>query len=69
MTSMFMKDIKGKGKEPSISAIPPSFGEEAQRLVESVRQELNDNAIRALAANKAASPTLKVSCPGGRSDR
>ena len=62
---MFTKD----GNESSISAIPPSFGEKAQRLVESVRQELNDNAIRALAANKAASPTLKVSCPGGRSDR
>ena len=61
MTSMFMKDIKGKGKEPSISAIPPSFGEAARRLVESVRQKLNDNEVRALAANKAASPTLKVS--------
>ena len=60
MTSMFTGD-KGKGKESSISAVPPSFAEAARRLVESVRQELNDNEVRALAANKAASPTLKVS--------
>lgn len=60
MTSMFTKD-KGKGQEASISAVPPSFREAARRLVESVRQKLNDNEVRALAANKAASPTLKVS--------
>ncbi|KAF8337152.1 armadillo-type protein [Amanita rubescens] len=59
MTSVFTKDT-GKGKGLSIAAVPPTFGEAARRLVGSVRRELNDNEVRALAANKAASPALKM---------
>jgi nucleolar protein 9 len=62
MTSVFTKDT-AKGKGPSVAAVPPTFGEAARHLVESVRRELNDNEVRALAANKAASPTLKVGSP------
>ena len=65
MTSVFTKDT-GKGKGLSIAAVPPTFGEAARRLVESVRRELNDNEVRALAANKAASPALKVGSSSAR---
>ena len=65
MTSVFTKDT-GKGKGLSTAAVPPTFGEAARRLVESVRRELNDNEVRALAANKAASPALKVGSSSAR---
>ncbi|KAK2464918.1 hypothetical protein APHAL10511_002994 [Amanita phalloides] len=59
MTSVFANE-KGKREESSVPAVPSSFGKAARRFVESLRRELSDNEVRALAASKAASPALKV---------
>lgn len=59
MKSVFGED-KGKGKETSIKRTPAEFRQLARRLVEILRTELGENEVRALAADKVASPGLQV---------
>lgn len=58
-----MKSVfgKGKGKEPVQHFEPPmEFREMARKFIEFVRSDLDDNEVRAMAANKVASPGLQV---------
>ncbi|KAF8875333.1 armadillo-type protein [Gymnopilus junonius] len=58
MKSVFA-DEKGKGKEISRNA-PPEFSKMARRLVQIVRNELDGNETRAMAASKVACPGLQM---------
>lgn len=61
MKSVFFDDKgKGKGKEVSFQQVPSEFRQLARRLVQVLRAELNENEVRALAANNVASPVLQV---------
>jgi len=55
-----LEDEKGKGKSTSPSAPPPPFREMARRLVVSLREGMDANEVRSLAANKASSPVLQA---------
>ncbi|KAG5645777.1 hypothetical protein DXG03_005314 [Asterophora parasitica] len=59
MKSVFA-DEKGKGKEAAPKSTPPEFRKLARRFVEALRAELGENEVRALAANKVASPGLQL---------
>ncbi|KAF9563347.1 ARM repeat-containing protein [Agrocybe pediades] len=59
MKSVF-NDEKGKGKEITKMVSPPEFKEMARRLVNAVREQLDDNEVRAMAANKVACPGLQM---------
>ncbi|KAG6864044.1 hypothetical protein C0991_000679, partial [Blastosporella zonata] len=58
MKSVFSDD-KGKGKEVVTQLRPATFQILAKRLVDVLRTELGENEVRALAANKVASPGLQ----------
>jgi nucleolar protein 9 len=67
-TSVFAGDFdtdngKGKNKEQSLAGrdIPIEFSQAARNLVEKVKTTLSPNEVRALAADKVASPVLQVS--------
>ncbi|KIK65684.1 hypothetical protein GYMLUDRAFT_258395 [Collybiopsis luxurians FD-317 M1] len=51
-------DMKGKSKEVMEHQVSPEFRAMSRTLVETVRNELGDNEVRALAADKVASPCL-----------
>ncbi|KAL5508549.1 NOP9 [Sanghuangporus vaninii] len=51
-------NVDGKGKGKAILAYPAEFETAARRFVRKVRDKLNDNEVRALAADKAACPVL-----------
>lgn len=59
MKSVFGDD-KGKGKETLTKRTPAEFRQLARRFVEILRTELGENEVRALAADKVASPGLQV---------
>ncbi|KAG6918212.1 hypothetical protein DXG01_015805 [Tephrocybe rancida] len=59
MMSVFT-DEKGKGKEVVTQSRPAEFRGLAKRLVDVLRAELGENEVRALAANKVASPGLQM---------
>ncbi|KAG6813198.1 hypothetical protein H0H92_013318 [Tricholoma furcatifolium] len=59
MKSVFT-DEKGKGRVGTLRSRPAEFQVLARRLVDSLRQELGDNEVRALAADKVASPALQM---------
>lgn len=59
MSSVF-EENKGKGKENSTKRTPAEFRQLARRFVETLRKELGENEVRALAADKVASPGLQV---------
>ncbi|KAG6861483.1 hypothetical protein C0995_015910 [Termitomyces sp. Mi166 len=59
MRSVFI-DEKGKGKEVVSQSRPSEFKDLARRLVNILRTELGGNEVRALAANKVASPGLQM---------
>ncbi|KAH0587095.1 hypothetical protein H2248_005913 [Termitomyces sp. 'cryptogamus'] len=59
MRSVFT-DEKGKGKEVVSQSRPTEFSDLARRLVDILRTELGENEVRALAANKVASPGLQM---------
>lgn len=59
MKSIF-DDAKGKGKEVQTRSVPSSFPTMARRFVETLRNQLSENEVRALAASKVASPGLQV---------
>ncbi|PFH50317.1 hypothetical protein AMATHDRAFT_61237 [Amanita thiersii Skay4041] len=59
MSSVFTGD-KGKGKENRSLSVPPKFRQVARRFVQTLRKDLNDNEVRALAADKVACPALKI---------
>lgn len=58
MKSVFDKG-KGKGVVAS-SQVPVEFQEIAKRFVEVLRATLDENEVRAMAADKVASPGLQV---------
>ncbi|KAJ3990394.1 armadillo-type protein [Lentinula detonsa] len=51
-------DKKGKSKEVTARSTLPEFRAMSQKIVEAIRNELGDNEVRALAADKVASPCL-----------
>ncbi|KAH7888091.1 armadillo-type protein [Phlebopus sp. FC_14] len=59
MKSVFSDD-KGKDREVQKALIPSHFSDAAAAFLRILRQELNENEIRALAANKVASPLLQL---------
>ena len=54
------QDTNDKGKSKKILAYPVEFETMARKFVEKVREELNENEVRALAADKSACPVLVV---------
>uniref|UniRef100_A0A8H7Y237 Nucleolar protein 9 n=1 Tax=Psilocybe cubensis TaxID=181762 RepID=A0A8H7Y237_PSICU len=58
MKSVF-SDGQGKGKE-TIRSAPAEFRQMARRFVETVREHLDDNETRAMAASKVACPGLQM---------
>lgn len=60
MKSVF-NEGKGKGPPTFLKGCPQEFQNMARRLLQVVRDEMDENEIRAMAANKVACPTLKVS--------
>lgn len=61
MKSVFCAEEKGKAVTRHV---PESFGKMAWSFAEQLRKENGGNEIRALGANKVASPVLTVSVPG-----
>ncbi|GLB33404.1 putative ARM repeat-containing protein [Lyophyllum shimeji] len=59
MKSVFA-DQKGKEKELPLPSTPAAFQRLARRFVEVLGTELGENEVRALAANKVASPVLQM---------
>ncbi|KAF9468782.1 armadillo-type protein [Collybia nuda] len=59
MKSVFVED-RIKGKEALVKRTPAEFRQLARRFVETLRTELGENEVRALAANKVASPGLQM---------
>lgn len=53
--------MKGKKKATALEAYPPEFNDVARRFVACIREEMDANEVRALAANKIACPVLIVS--------
>ncbi|THU83938.1 hypothetical protein K435DRAFT_765540 [Dendrothele bispora CBS 962.96] len=53
-------DNKGKGKEGHRMKTPPEFSKQARTFVEVLKSELDDNEVRALGADKIASPCLTM---------
>lgn len=61
MKSVFVSQSDSKGDGSALKAhIIPEFPKLARRLVQQLRADLNANEVRALAANKVASPVLQV---------
>jgi hypothetical protein len=61
MKSVFTAEDKGKYSDASPKAdTPTEFREAARKFVQTVRDELDGNEVRALATNKVASPVLQV---------
>jgi nucleolar protein 9 len=58
MKSVFSED-KGKRKE-TLRSTPPEFRQMARRFVQMVRDQLDENETRAMAANKVSCPGLQV---------
>lgn len=62
MKSVFDDGSKRNAKEKE--AIPkgpvPEFEAMSRRIIETIRNELDDNEVRAMAADKVACPMLKV---------
>lgn len=59
MKSVFA-DNKSYDHVDSSRSVPNEFHEAATRFVRVLKSELSDNEVRALAANKVASPLLQV---------
>lgn len=59
LTSVF--DKKGKSKEVTGRETSPEFRAMSRTFLETIRNDLGDNEVRALAADKVASPCLLVS--------
>ena len=58
MKSVFLDAVRTTEGTPSHSN--PEFTKMARKFVEKIREDLNANEVRALAANQVASPVLKV---------
>ena len=54
-------DKNAKGKTPASGVLcPPEFDDLARKFVQTIRENLSDNEVRALAADKVACPVLVV---------
>ncbi|KAG2151818.1 armadillo-type protein [Suillus cothurnatus] len=60
MKSVFADNKSHDRVDSSTRAVPNEFHEAAIRFVHVLKSELNDNEVRALAANKTASPLLQL---------
>lgn len=60
MKSVFSNE-KGKDRATSKFPVPDEFRDAAVKFMQDIREGLNPNEVRALAANKVASPVLQVS--------
>ncbi|KAF9518476.1 hypothetical protein BS47DRAFT_1289620 [Hydnum rufescens UP504] len=62
MKSVFKSTGDNDGSRDSTTSIltPPGFGVVARRFVHTIRTEMDDNEIRALASDKVASPVLQM---------
>jgi nucleolar protein 9 len=58
MKSVFEQD--SKSSVPRNVLVPPEFGHMSRKFVLVLRDGLDENEVRALAANKVASPVLQV---------
>jgi nucleolar protein 9 len=58
MKSVFAPEDQGEQKKAH--STPTAFRETAHKLVQVVRDELDENEVRALATSKVASPVLQV---------
>ncbi|KAI6033881.1 armadillo-type protein [Pisolithus microcarpus] len=59
MKSVFSNE-KGKGSETQNVTVPSQFRDSAVRFMRDIREQVSANEIRALAANKVASPVLQL---------
>jgi len=66
MKSVF-SNAKGKDKESPRLSVPNEFRDAAVKFMQGLKETLDANEVRALAANKAASPILQVSHSGYQS--
>ncbi|KAI0313257.1 armadillo-type protein [Amylostereum chailletii] len=57
--SVFSEDSV-KGKNVPLEASPPEFRAIAKQYIEALRNDLDENEVRAMAANKASSPVLQM---------
>ena len=62
MRSVFAEG-KGKKKDSVARNSPPEFQIMARRFIEVIRNELDDNEVRAMVVNEVACPSLKVDSP------
>ena len=62
MKSVFddRKKRNTKEKEAILKGPVPEFEAMSRRIIETIRNELDDNEVRAMAADKVACPMLKV---------
>jgi len=61
MKSIFQDKGKGKESSSSWSRAPPEFNAMARRFIEGIQQKFGENEVRAMAADRVASPGLQVS--------
>lgn len=59
MKSVFTPDNPDAQAGPS-NRVPPEFNETARSFVTLLKEKLDENEVRALAANQVASPVLQV---------
>lgn len=60
MRSVFTSRDSQDGKSAPKAPIVPEFSKLARQCVQQLRRDLDANEVRALAANKTASPVLQV---------
>ncbi|KIY48757.1 ARM repeat-containing protein [Fistulina hepatica ATCC 64428] len=60
MKSMFVDDKVKQKADTSSLAVPEAFGAIARRLVHAIRDTLDGNEVRAMAASQVASPCLQI---------
>lgn len=60
MKSVFTSRDSRDGKSDLKADTAPEFSKLAREFVQQLRRDLNANEVRALAANKVASPVLQV---------
>lgn len=59
--SVFVSDADRAGKGKARQVVEPAgFSAMARRLIERMREDMNANEVRSLAANKASSPVLQM---------
>ncbi|KAH9831022.1 ARM repeat-containing protein [Rhodofomes roseus] len=60
MKSVFVEQQEGVSADPKKARVPGEFRKTAERFVRALREQLGENEVRALAADKVASPVLQM---------